>query len=121
MIFHIRMGIPEMEKLWNDLSSRYVSNDLDSSERKFFRKFVKALDLLRNNPRHNSLSTHEIDSLSKKYGMKIFQSYLENRTPGAGRIFWSYGPGKTEITILAIEPHPEKRGYERIKLSKIPN
>jgi len=55
--------------------------------------------------------------------MKIFQSYLENRTPGAGRIFWAYGPDKGEITVLAIEPHPEdkKRGaYESIKLSSIP-
>jgi len=45
---------------------------------------------------------------------------LENNTPGAGRLFWTYGPEKGDITVLAIEPHPEdqKRGaYERIKLS----
>jgi len=117
MIFHIRMGVPEMEAWWNDLSTRYRSKTLDANERKFFKKIVKALDLLRNNPRHNSLATHEIETLSKKYGLKIFQSYLENKTPAAGRIFWAYGPGKAEITILGLEPHPEKRGYDKVKLS----
>jgi hypothetical protein len=35
----------------------------------------------------------------------------------------SYGPDKRDITVLAIEPHPEdqKRGaYQRIKLSTLP-
>ena len=57
-------------------------------------------------------------------GIKIFQSYLENNTPGAGRLFWAYGPRQGDITVLAIEPHPEdrKRGaYERIKLSAMPS
>jgi hypothetical protein len=61
--------------------------------------------------------------LSRKYGIKIFQSYIENNTPSAGRLFWTYAPDKSDITVLAIEPHPEdtKRGaYERIKLSKTP-
>ena len=121
MIFHIRMGIPEMETVWNDLSTKYRTNSLDRGEKKFFKKLVKALDQLRNNPRHNSLETHEITSLSKRYGMKIFQSYLENNTPAAGRIFWAYGPQKAEITILGIEPHPEKRGYDKVKLTDMPD
>jgi len=77
-----------------------------------FKKLIKTLGCLAANPKHNSLASHEIDELSRKYGMKIFQSYLEHRTPGAGRIFWAYGPDKGEITVLAIEPHPEdkKRG-----------
>ena len=56
--------------------------------------------------------------------MKIFQSYLENDTPGAGRLFWAYGPGQGDITVLAMEPHPEdkKRGaYGRIKVSRMPS
>ena len=38
-------------------------------------------------------------------------------------MFWAYGPDKRDITVLAIEPHPEdeKRGeYERIKLAAVP-
>jgi len=124
MAFKIRMGVPEMEEFWNDILSRKLAGKLDRDEEKFFKKLVKVLGYLQDNPRHNSLSSHEIDDLSRKYCMKIFESYLENRTPAAGRIFWSYGPEKGDITLLAIEPHPEdkKRGaYERIKLSSQPN
>jgi hypothetical protein len=30
----------------------------------------------------------------------------ENKTPAAYRIFWHYGPGQDEITVIAIIPHP---------------
>ena len=56
--------------------------------------------------------------------MKIFQSYLENNVPAAGRFFWAYGPEQGDITILAIEPHPENQkrdAYQRIKLSNLPS
>ena len=39
-------------------------------------------------------------------------------------MFWAYGPDKGDITILAMEPHPEdeKRGaYKRIKLASMPS
>jgi hypothetical protein len=123
MVFKIRMGQPEMEALWLDLSTRKLRGGLDKDEEKLFKKLVKALGFLSNNPKHNSLASHEITELSRKYGIRIFQSYLENNTPGAGRIFWAYGPEQGDITVLAIEPHPEdkKRGaYERIKLSSLP-
>jgi hypothetical protein len=123
MAFNIRMGLPEMEALWNDLSGRKQQGKLDGDEEKLFKKLVKSLGCLAENPRHNSLQSHEIDDLTRKYGFKIFQSHLENRTPAAGRIFWAYGPGRGDITVLAIEPHPEdqKRGaYQRIKLSALP-
>ena len=123
MPFKIRMGQPEMESSWLDLSERHNQGTLDKDEEKLFRKLVKTLGYLSIDPRHNSLVSHEISDLNRKHGIKIFQSYLENNTPGAGRIFWAYGPDKGGITILALEPHPEdkKRGaYERIKLSAIP-
>jgi hypothetical protein len=123
MAFKIRMGVPEMEALWNDLSTRKQEGELDKDEEKFFKKWVKALGYLSANPRHNSLASHEIEDLTRKHGIKIFQSYLENKTPAAGRMFWAYGPDKGDITILAVEPHPEdeKRGaYGRIKLASLP-
>ncbi len=51
----------------------------------------------------------------------MWQSYLENNTPSAGRLFWVYGPEKKDITIIGIEPHPDdkKSGYEKIKLSSV--
>jgi|SRR5580698_4113505 hypothetical protein len=124
MPFSIRMGVPEMAALWNDISGRKRQGQLAGDEEKFFKKLVKVLGYLAENPRHNSLASHEIDDLTRKYGFKIFQSYLENNTPSAGRIFWAYGPEKRDITVLAIEPHPEdqKRGaYQRIKLSALPS
>src|SRR6266404_2743782 len=123
MAFRVRMGAPEMEALWNDLSTRKQAGKLGKAEEKFFKNLVKALGYLSENPRHNSLRSHEIEELTRRYGINIFQSYLENKTPSAGRMFWAYGPDKGDITILAIEPHPEdrKRGaYQRIKLAAVP-
>jgi hypothetical protein len=122
MAFRIRMGVPEMETLWNDLSTRKQAGKLDKAEERFFKKWIKTLAFLSADPRHNSLASHEISELSRRHGLKIFQSYLENKTPAAGRMFWAYGPDKGDITILAIEPHPEdeKRGaYERVKLASV--
>ena len=58
-----------------------------------------------------------------RMGVPEMEAYLENNTPAAGRLFWAYGPDPQDITVLAIEPHPEdqKRGaYQRIKLSALP-
>jgi hypothetical protein len=123
MSFKIRMGIPEMEAFWNELVARKQNGQMNKGEQKFFKKLVKSLGYLQENPRHNSLASHEIDELTRKYGLKIFQSYLENKTPAAGRLFWAYGPDHGDITVLGIEPHPEdqKQGaYSRIKLSGLP-
>jgi hypothetical protein len=69
------------------------------------KKIRLALDKLRENPRHPGLHTHKNSSFKAKSGEEIFQSYVENRTPGAYRIFWAYGKDNT-IIILAITPHP---------------
>ena len=124
MKFNIRMGIPEVKTLWDDLTNREMVGLLDSTELNFFRKLAKALLLIEENPRHNSLQSHEIEPLSRRVGFKVFQSYLENNTPAAGRIFWAYGPGKGEISILSIQSHPEdkkSRGYDAVKLSAFPS
>jgi len=39
-------------------------------------------------------------------GEKVFDTYAENKTPAAYRIFWHYGPEPGGITIIAITPHP---------------
>lgn len=66
----------------------------------------KALGYLETNPKHPGLNTHEFTSLSKQYGMKVYEAYAENNTPAAYRIFWHYGPDKKVITIIAITAHP---------------
>lgn len=80
---------------------------------------IKCFKLLSDNPFHNSLNTHEISLLSKRYGMKVWQSYLENNKPAARRIYWVYYPNNS-ITIIGLEPHPNdnKHSYEKITLSE---
>lgn len=39
-------------------------------------------------------------------GEKVWEAYAENKTPSAWRVFWHYGAGGNEITIVAITPHP---------------
>jgi hypothetical protein len=119
-MFAIRLGVPEMEALWNDLTSKAEKGTIGKDEEKLYKKFGKALALLANDPKHPGLQSHEIDALSRRYGMKVWQSYLENHTSGAGRIYWVYGPEKGEITVIGLEPHPEdkkKGGYEKVSLS----
>jgi hypothetical protein len=75
-----------------------------------FKQVAKCLDALRQNSKHPGLQTHEYQSFKfeilpgKK--VKVFESYAQNRTPGAYRIFWCYGPSANEITIVEIVPHP---------------
>ncbi|MBI4405205.1 MAG: hypothetical protein HY537_13670 [Deltaproteobacteria bacterium] len=114
------MGLPRMDCLWKDLTERSKSGKLNADEGKLYKKWGKALRLLSANPFYPGLSSHEISGLTKKYGKKIFESYLENRTPGATRMFWAYGPGRAQITILALEPHPEPGEYGRVKLDLAP-
>jgi hypothetical protein len=66
----------------------------------------KTLGLLETNLRHPGLRTHEFHSLKGATGEKVFEAYAESRTPGAYRVFWHHGPGKGELTIIAITPHP---------------
>lgn len=66
----------------------------------------KTLGYLETDPRHRGLQTHEFTSLKGPRGEKVFEAYAEHRTPAAFRILWCYGPGRGEITILAITRHP---------------
>lgn len=79
---------------------------LDSSDRKMERNVRSTLGRLQVNPRHPGLQTHEYETLSRAMGRKVFEAYIENRTPGAFRVFWHYGPERQQITVLSITPHP---------------
>ena len=97
-MFEIHLGIPEMEELWNNLENKHQSGSSTKAEEKLRRQMGKAMVLLSGNPRHPGLHSHEISSLTARYGQKVWESYLENDTPKAGRIFWCYGPDKGSIT-----------------------
>ncbi|MBQ6503420.1 MAG: hypothetical protein IJI57_05855 [Flexilinea sp.] len=120
-MYDIRLGIPEMKELWESLCSKVKNGSASKDEIKLYNKMGKAMRLISQNPRHTGLETHDISSLTKRYGIKVWQSYLENKTPSAGRIYWVYGPNRGEITIIGLEPHPNDKSnaYEKITLSSM--
>ena len=78
-----------------------------------YRQVCKTLAFLETDTRHPSLRTHHFSSLVGPDGAKVWEAYVQNRTPGAYRVFFCYGPDGVEkvrriamITILAITPHP---------------
>ncbi len=120
--FAVVAGVPGMEAEWKRLIGGLKKGTLSKAEGALAKKLAKAVVHLQDNPFHPGLQTHEIVALSARYGQKVFESYLENNTPGAARIFWIYGPRRRYITLIGLEPHPEdsKRGYARILLSNLP-
>lgn len=90
----------EAEKVLLDLYSRkqYATK---------FKKVRKALRLLeRAGPRHPGLRSHAYQSVPVPGGGTLWESYVENHTPSAWRIWWFYGPDEEQITIVTIGPHP---------------
>lgn len=109
-----------MHALWSKLKVKAEADALSKDESLLYKKWGKAMGFLATDPRHQGLQSHEIEALSRRFGVKVWQSYLENNTPGAGRLYWVYGPGRQEITVIGLEPHPEdkqKSGYAKVRLS----
>ena len=70
-----------------------------------YKKVIKTIILLSEDPNYPSLKSHVYHDTEKKYSdgkEKIFTSYIENGTPGAWRILWKYGPNEGEIEIITI-------------------
>lgn len=80
--------------------------DKDASRKKRYKAVSSALKKLATNPFYPSLRSHEYTSLQGPNKEKVFESYAENNTPGAYRLFWYYGPGEKVITVFMITPHP---------------
>ena len=79
---------------------------LKVSNYKKLQKVTKTLKTIANNLRQPGLKTHKFKSQPRSKMKKMFEAYVENKTPGAWRVFWSYGPGARVITVHAITPHP---------------
>jgi hypothetical protein len=78
----------------------------DAGRERVLKAVLKTLALMEVNLRHPSLRTHEFTSLKGPRGEKVFEAYVQQRTPGAFRIFWYYGPEKDCISIKSIDSHP---------------
>ncbi len=118
-MYQIHLGIPEMEELWNRLCAKHKDGSANKDEEKLRSKMGKAMRHLAENPRYPGLHSHEITALTARYGQRVWESYLENDTPKAGRIFWCYGPNQGDITIIGLEPHPDDKSnaYRKVTLS----
>jgi hypothetical protein len=89
--------------------------ETDPSLRAVLKQVRKTLRYLETNLRAKALQTHEYQSLTRRYGIKVFEAYVQQKAPGAYRVFWHYGPdqiGKDGkripiITVVAITPHPD--------------
>jgi len=68
--------------------ARDVLTNLQEVDPKKYKKLLKTLGLMSSNLRHPSLQTHKYDTLSGPNGEEVFEAYVENRTPGAFRVFW---------------------------------
>jgi hypothetical protein len=91
------------------LQNRQKNNKLKATKAEGqFKQVRKCIELLANNPRHTGLHTHEYDSIRNPYDakQKVFEAYAQNQTSGAYRVFWCYGSGKGDLTIISITPHP---------------
>lgn len=66
MLYHIALGIPEMEALWKNYHTGVCEGTLSEEDTQIYRKWGKAMKLLAQNPRHPGLRTHEIKELSRR-------------------------------------------------------
>ncbi len=87
--------------------------EADADRAGLLKQVLKTLGLLETDLRHPALRTHEFHSLGGPNGEKVFEAYVQNRTPSAWRVFFVYGPDRVEkgrrvpvLTIVALTPHP---------------
>jgi hypothetical protein len=90
----------EAEKVLEELrSARQYAVKL-----KKIRKTLRLLEQI--GPRHPGLHSHDYQSVPGPGGATPWESYVENKTSSAWRIWWIYGPQPDQITIVTIGPHP---------------
>lgn len=96
-----------MHKLiYTDEAKKSLKDLKKQGQIKKLKKIKIAFEKLQEDPRYPGLHTHKHTLFRRKSCEEIFQSYIENKTPAAFRVFWHYGPDKEVITIVAITPHP---------------
>jgi len=107
----------EATKQFNDLRAaakrafearRRVKTKKSSRAEGLYKQVHKTIQKLCQDPRQSGLNCHKYSGIANPYGTAegVWEASAQNRTPGAYRVFWCYGPQAGEITILAITPHP---------------
>lgn len=88
------------------IESQLLQLKRDNSQQAQYKAVKKALNFLQQNPKHPSLHSHRYYSLKGPNSEPVWESYAQQNTPGAYRIFWFYGPKRMVITVFSIIPHP---------------
>lgn len=70
MAYNIRMGIPEMAELWSRLQTSYRDGTINKKDAELYKKWGAALKKLAQDPHYPGLNTHDIEPLSKRYGLR---------------------------------------------------
>ncbi|WP_326960520.1 hypothetical protein [Amycolatopsis sp. NBC_01286] len=103
------MSAPPFRLLYSD-ETKAVLEDLRAKAQhaRKLRKVKKALAFMeQQGPSYPGLRTHPMESIPGPNGKTLYQSYVENNTPGAWRIWWVYGPEADQISIVSVGPHPD--------------
>ena len=79
-----------------------------------FKKAQKAIGLMRDvGPHHAGFNTHPMKTLLGPDGRTIFNSYVENHTPGAWRMYWVWwDESRTIVYVVSIGPHDHTPGKQ---------
>lgn len=99
--------MPAFEILWTDQAEKQF---LELKRRGPVDKQIKVTKTLKvltkHGPKYPSLHSHKYLSIKGPGGEDVWESYVENRTASAWRIWWMYGPKANEITLVMLGKHP---------------
>jgi hypothetical protein len=89
---------------WTHISEKqYNEIKNDNSKKGLFKQIKKTIKFLSINPRHQSLNTHEYETLTQQFGQKVFVAYIQNQTPSAYRLFFNYSGADTSGRDLGCQ------------------
>ena len=99
--------MPAFELLWTDQAEKQFLELQHRGPKDKYTKVRKTLETLTcRGPKYPSLHSHKYQSIKGPGGEEVWESYVENRTSGAWRIWWMYGPTPNVITLIMIAKHP---------------
>lgn len=102
------MSAPPFDLYLSDEAKKTLLDLQQPAYRAKYKKVTKALRLLEEQgPRYPAPSSHLMQSMKGPGGETLWESYVENDTPSAWRMFWVHGPNADAITVVAIGPHPD--------------
>jgi hypothetical protein len=100
------VSAPPFTLLFTDEATEILKDLEQPQYRDKLNKARKGLRLLRDvGPSHPGLNSHRYQSMTGPNGEPLWESYLENQTPSAWRLFWFHA-GADTLRILSLGPHP---------------